>query len=278
MAIGNLSSDNFSSYDFYCQGDKLRAKKDYTEVAIATDMPAVYNSPAQPPSNIAQGGYHFEFFTDKIGSWKWDGTAWGINRVEVRGGGGGSSHAHANQAILDQITDEGSGQIITVVERSGLHTHANKDVLDDIIDTGTGTNFLADDGTYKPVGGGGSSDIVISKTLSAAAITYINTHGFVPIYVNASGDFLQADTSDSANLHQLYVVNYSSGDCTLKGSGIFQVTATFSYTVGETYYLRDDGSLNTSADADYDSAVLYVVAALGGDEYIVNFSDPRHFA
>ncbi len=35
------------------------------------------------------------------------------------------------------------------------HTHPNKPLLDSLISSGPGTNYLADDGTYKPVSGGG---------------------------------------------------------------------------------------------------------------------------
>jgi len=37
------------------------------------------------------------------------------------------------------------------------HTHSNKGAIDKVIDTGSGSNFLADDGTYKHTGGSGSS-------------------------------------------------------------------------------------------------------------------------
>lgn len=40
------------------------------------------------------------------------------------------------------------------------HSHTNKSILDNIIDNGTGTNFLADDGTYKTV----SSRVISTKT------------------------------------------------------------------------------------------------------------------
>ena len=35
------------------------------------------------------------------------------------------------------------------------HTHPNKPLLDSLINSGPGTNYLSDDGTYKPVSGGG---------------------------------------------------------------------------------------------------------------------------
>ncbi len=38
------------------------------------------------------------------------------------------------------------------------HTHPNKPLLDTLISSGPGTNYLADDGTYKAVSGGGSKE------------------------------------------------------------------------------------------------------------------------
>jgi hypothetical protein len=40
------------------------------------------------------------------------------------------------------------------------HTHPNKPLLDTLISSGPGTNYLADDGTYKAVSGGGGEYIV----------------------------------------------------------------------------------------------------------------------
>ena len=40
------------------------------------------------------------------------------------------------------------------------HTHPNKPLLDSLINSGPGTNYLADDGIYKPVSGGGGEFIV----------------------------------------------------------------------------------------------------------------------
>jgi hypothetical protein len=46
------------------------------------------------------------------------------------------SHSHTNKAILDGITDAGSGQVITATERNNLHSHTNKTQLDKIGETG----------------------------------------------------------------------------------------------------------------------------------------------
>lgn len=49
---------------------------------------------------------------------------------------------------------------VVVANTSARHFHTNKSILDNIIDNGTGTNFLADDGTYKTV----SSRVISTKT------------------------------------------------------------------------------------------------------------------
>jgi len=77
-------------------------------------------------------------------------------------------------------------------------------------------------------------------------------------------------------------VQGTTGNIVLLGAGTKQVTATFAYTAGTTYYLNDAGGLSTSADndgdaIDYDSAVVYCIASLGGNEYLVNLKEPRHF-
>lgn len=43
------------------------------------------------------------------------------------------------------------------------HTHPNKPLLDSLINSGPGTNYLADDGTYKPVSGGGGGEYIVGE-------------------------------------------------------------------------------------------------------------------
>jgi hypothetical protein len=43
-----------------------------------------------------------------------------------------NTHTHSNKSVLDNITNAGSGSIITSSERSELHYHSNKSVLDGI--------------------------------------------------------------------------------------------------------------------------------------------------
>lgn len=47
-------------------------------------------------------------------------------------------HTHTNHDVLDAITSEGSGEIITTDERIGLHHHSNHDILDQISNVGSG--------------------------------------------------------------------------------------------------------------------------------------------
>jgi hypothetical protein len=50
----------------------------------------------------------------------------------------GNLHTHSNKSVLDAITNGGSGKIITASERSNLHTHSNKSTLDSISSAGSG--------------------------------------------------------------------------------------------------------------------------------------------
>jgi len=43
------------------------------------------------------------------------------------------------------------------------HTHPNKPLLDTLINSGPGTNYLSDDGTYKPVSGGGGGEYIVGE-------------------------------------------------------------------------------------------------------------------
>jgi hypothetical protein len=43
------------------------------------------------------------------------------------------------------------------------HTHPNKPLLDTLISSGPGTNYLADDGTYKAVSGGGGGEYIVGE-------------------------------------------------------------------------------------------------------------------
>ncbi len=125
--------------------------------------------------------------------------------------------------------------------------------------------------------GGGGSAVGVSNSIGAGVSTNISTYGFAQCYTSG-GVFNLGNTSLASNLHGFYLTAYSSGFATIKGSGEVVVTASFAFTEGQTYYVTDTGTLSTSTDADFDSAVCYVVKSLGSNQYILNLLSPKHFA
>jgi len=83
----------------------------------------------------------------------------------------------------DDITDNTTAISLNTAER---HSHSNKAVLDVVTDSGVGTQFLADDGTYKPASGGGASTFT---ELTDTPASYIGNEG-KRVTVNESGDGL----------------------------------------------------------------------------------------
>lgn len=100
-------------------------------------------------------------------------------------------------------------------------------------------------------------------------------YGVAPVYTSG-GIPRAASTTDANTLHQYYATPASGGYIVL-GAGTRRISATFNYVVGQTYYLNDAGELQTTADADYVSQVLSVIASLGNNEYLVNLAQPIHF-
>ena len=146
-------------------------------------------------------------------------------------------------------------------------------------DAGNTLSAGTDNKLYSAAGAGAS--VTYTGTLSGGISTTISLYGFAPVYSTSGGVVTAANTTLNTTLHQYYVQG-ATGSIVILGAGTKQVTATFTYTAGITYYLNDAGGLATSADADgdaidYDSAVVYCVAALGGNEYLINLKDPRHF-
>jgi len=68
-----------------------------------------------------------------------------------------SLHTHANKALLDTYTQTEANLADAVSKK---HNHSNQTLLDSLTNSGDGNSFLANDGTYKAVSGGGSYDII----------------------------------------------------------------------------------------------------------------------
>ena len=147
--------------------------------------------------------------------------------------------------------------------------------------TNANVTFDADGRATAASNGSGGTSVTYTGTLTGGISTTIALYGFAPVYSTSGGVVTAANTTLNTTLHQYYVQG-TTGNIVLLGAGTKQVTATFAYTAGTTYYLNDAGGLSTSADndgdaIDYDSAVVYCIASLGGNEYLVNLKEPRHF-
>ena len=91
-------------------------------------------------------------------------------------------HTHSNLGIIDNITDSGSGIIISDDERNNLHSHANKTILDSITDGGSGDDFLADDGLYKTAVKSDNSEASgVDKILNMVSLTQAEYDSITPV-------------------------------------------------------------------------------------------------
>ena len=83
-----------------------------------------------------------------------------------------ADHGNPHQVTKAQVGLSNVPNLNTTDAVNNEHTHSNMGALDNIIDTGSGDNYLADDGTYKPVSGGGGGDM-------AKAVYDTNDNGVV---------------------------------------------------------------------------------------------------
>lgn len=117
--------------------------------------------------------------------------------------------------------------------------------------------------------------------VDAAVSTQITEYGFCPAYTNTSIEVYAANTTTASNLTDYYITEVNSNEVTVIGSGIIEITSpNFSYAIGSSYFLQDDGTLATIGDmdgdsVDYDSKVVTVIATNGGN-IILNLHSPRH--
>lgn len=140
---------------------------------------------------------------------------------------------------------------------------------------GSTVTEISDGDTLTHVASGGSG-VSTSGSISTAIQNMIDTFGVAAVYSQSDGTITRSNTTLDTTLHQYYV-GFSSPTITYYGSQTLEVTAIFSYVVGKTYYLQDNGRLDVIADSTYDSAVLNVIANPSGNNYIINLADPRHF-
>jgi len=209
----------------------------------------------------------------------------GLSIAEVPGTNGGII-TFTNTGVITEVDGSTTNEGALTVGAGGANTStivSNTSGSTPVTISG-GTNVtVTESGSTITIAaaGGGGSDPIYTGTLTGGISTTIALYGFAPVYSTSGGVVTAANTTLNTTLHQYYVQG-TTGNIVLLGAGTKQVTATFAYTAGTTYYLNDAGGLSTSADndgdaIDYDSAVVYCIASLGANSYLINLKEPRHF-
>jgi hypothetical protein len=62
-----------------------------------------------------------------------------------------------------------------ILHNINSHTHDNKTLLDTLISSGDGTQFLANDGSYKKITGGGSDNFTVKNSSSDTTAGYLSS-------------------------------------------------------------------------------------------------------
>lgn len=121
----------------------------------------------------------------------------------------------------------------------------------------------------------GSNDDILYKNdsgdtrslVSKGTVFTQSSHGFlaanlpIPVYVNSGGTVLAANTSSSTTLPAFFITEIlDTNNFMINTEGIFKY-ASHGYTVGEYYYLQDNGSYSTTPDVDFNEPVFYVISS-----------------
>ena len=177
-----------------------------------------------------------------------------------------------------KITNKGDTAQVVGLDFPSLDYRTGSILSSDLIPISDGTNHYkirAD--SLKSL-----NTISVSSVLNNYITGNISVYGFVAVN-SFGGNINKANTSHIDSLHQFYIISYNNTKSQIETSKVIEVTASFSYSVGVTYYLQDDGTLASTADGDgdaqdYDSTVCYCIASLGSSKYLLALKDPKHFA
>lgn len=172
-------------------------------------------------------------------------------------------HNHSESQIVD-LDKYSQAQVNLLLsdkaDVSQLHNHANKALLDTITDAGSGSSFLADDGTYKPVAGGSATWGGILGTLSnqtdlqnALDGKSDTGHTHVESEITDLDKYTQTEVDnlleDKANVTQIYYNNIGSSSpiyvkiADINITGAYQ-KAVFKMNLGISGDARDVGILD----------------------------------
>lgn len=212
--------------------------------------------------------------TGKLYRWSRTGSAW----QELIGGAKIDSLKQSNDTLY--IYESGVTYFTTLAASGGLSESQVRAIAGDsatvaknaaeayaldlhlaqqqaIIDTAGAIRADFPAGGWDFTAGTGASTVTVYQQAHGFTLP---TKGYIPVVLTA-GSWVQASTSDSVNLHQAFVVGTPDTDSiTLQTTGLLTVEG-HGLTVGEEYFLQDNGSESTSADATYNDWTVTVIDA-----------------
>jgi hypothetical protein len=193
-----------------------------------------------------------------------------------------SLHSHSNKELLDTYTQTETDLADAVNKK---HSHANKTLLDNLISNGTGTNFLADDGTYKSINinNVSNADTVdnyhASQTPAPDTIPVLNNNGILDLsstYIKSNiYTFRRIDLTNATEDYMLQVgeeaiINFinTNGTSGTNTDGIYILpnNTTYSNNFISSFIYRSSSGLFSSyltfssflVGIGYVSAILYI--------------------
>jgi len=154
---------------------------------------------------------------------------------------------------LDVSTGFGINASEVALNSGARHSHTNKALLDNITDQGTGTLFLADDGTYKNPNSSALTASNIGTTLEWDGNTFeipVGENTMVSPVLNVEWSVTENDGSTAYSLVSPYSVN-DKNIIVDTGCKVNLNTAQFKYTIGANQYAPEEitgdwGSFNIS--------------------------------
>jgi hypothetical protein len=161
--------------------------------------------------NIISSDTYFRFSTDGGTTWK------NLDADSIQEG---ATNKFYTETKVSANTD-------VAANTAARHSHSNKSILDSIIDSGTGTNFLADDGTYKTV----STRVILTKTNN-----YTLTAGDEVVLLDASSNTVTGTLPTAVGIEGTMFI-------------IKCINATYTCTINTTSSQTIDGELSITLSA-----------------------------
>lgn len=123
-----------------------------------------------------------------------------------------------------------------------------------ITGTGTSTNPYV----ISSVGGSGGSSATVDVVATSHGLT-IPAQGFLPVRQTSATTWVAADSSASDNIQQAYAISVPNTDSLRIQQNGFLTANGHGLTIGQFYFLQDNGSIGITADSDINSVVCKVL-------------------